>query len=202
MRRFSIADCRLPIGRERTSFLPRGRVTAAPLVTRQSPIVNLLAFSLVEVVLALGIVSFCLIAVIGLMPVGLKSVKNANEQAGAADVLNAIAESLRTAVSTNSTNYSNSFAGTNNITYNVGDTNSVIVTWTKLTMEGAMETPPSSPKRLAASLIITPPSNSTSPGRALVSVAWPAQANWNPTTQVWANAEGSITSGIQFLPRP
>ena len=60
------------------------------------------AFSLVEVTIAVGIVSFCLIAVLGLLPTGLKAVKNANEQAAAANALNAIADTLRTATSTNS----------------------------------------------------------------------------------------------------
>ena len=156
------------------------------------------AFSLVEVVLAIGIVSFALVAVIGLMPVGLRSVKNANEQAGAADALNAIADSLRTASSTNAINYSNSFAGTP-IGYSVGGS-LANNTWNNLTLEGSTN---DINRRLAARLDITPPTNSTSPGRATVSVAWSAQANpvWSMNSQTWSNAEGSITSGIQFLPR-
>jgi len=195
----AVSDFRL---RRAASPRAAGRAKLHPSSTILHPFASL-AFSLVEVVLALGIVSFCLIAVIGLMPVGLKSVKNANDQAGAADVLNAIADSLRTAVTTNSVNYSNSFAG-KQLAYVVdpnSSNNMVIVTWTNLTLDGAVESS-QSPKRLSASVIITPPVNSTSPGHATVSVAWSAQAIWNPSTQAWANSEGSITSGIQFLPRP
>ena len=194
MRRISSDDCRLPIACGPATFPSHSAF-------RNSHSACARAFSLVEVVLALGLVSFCLVAVLGLLPVGLKSVKNANEQAGAADVLNAIAEGVRTARTTNHINYSNSFAG-KPISYAIGGS-PVIVAWTNLTMEGAMESA-ESPKRLSAVVNITPPTNSTSPGRASVSVSWSAQANlvWNAETFTWATADGSLTSGIEFLPKP
>lgn len=159
-------------------------------------------FSLVEVTLALGIASFALIAVIGLLPVGLKSVKNANEQAGAANVLNAIANSLRLASSTNSVDFSNNFSG-QAIQYSIGGGTVTGGTWTNLTLEGNAVTDQSL-KRLSAVLNITPAGSLTSPGRAVISVAWSAQANptWDASSKKWTNAEGSITSGIQFLPKP
>lgn len=158
------------------------------------------AFSLVEVTLALGIVSFALIAVLGLLPVGLRSVKNANEQAGAANVLNAIADSLRSASSTNSLLYTNSFSG-QTIQYSVGGA-SQTNTWTNLKLDGSQETA-AEPKRISAVLNnIKPPANLTTPGRAVISVAWSAQANptWNASAQTWTKHDGSITAGIQFLP--
>jgi len=63
------------------------------------------ALSLVEVTLALGIVSFSMLAVVGLLPVGLQSIKNANEQAGAANVIGGIADALRKASSTDGTTF-------------------------------------------------------------------------------------------------
>ena len=161
------------------------------------------AFSLVEVTLALGIASFALMAVLGLLPVGLKSVKNANEQAGAANVLNAIAECLRTATSTNSVDFSNTFAG-QSIQYSVvPGASTTNVSWTNLTLQGSTETS-QSPKRLSAVLSISPPGILTTPGHATVTVAWSAQANptWNAATQKWTKADGTITSGLQFLPKP
>lgn len=157
------------------------------------------AFSLIEVTIAVGIVSFCLIAVLGLLPTGLKAVKNANEQAAAANALNAIADTLRTATSTNSVTFSNSYAG-QQINYAIGGsvtTNS----WSNLTMEGVTN---STWKRLSARLDITPPSSLATYGRATVSVAWSAAANpvWSTNNKTWSNAEGSLTSGIIFLPRP
>ena len=163
------------------------------------------AFSLVEVTLALGIVSFALVAVLGLLPVGLKSVKNANEQAGAANVLNAIAGSLRTASSTNASNFSGRFAD-QDISYSLGVASPAII-WPNLTLEGAQEDASGNPpKRLSARLEIlqSPSADFSTPGRAVVSVAWSAQAGptWDAAANKWTKADGSITSGIQFLPRP
>jgi uncharacterized protein (TIGR02598 family) len=160
-------------------------------------------FSLVEVTLAIGMVSFAMIAVLGLLPVGLTSMKNANEQAGAANVLNAIADSLRSATSTDSTNFVGIF-GTNHISFSVGGP-AVSLSWNNLKLDGSTESS-SDAKRIAAVVNITPPLNLTTPGRAVISVAWPAQnlasSDWNATTQTWSKAEGSITTGIQFLPMP
>ena len=159
------------------------------------------AFSLVEVTLAIGIVSFALLAVVGLLPVGLRSVKNANEQAAAANVMNAIGDALRTASSTDLATFTNSFAG-QTISY-ITNGSATSVTWTNLTLDGSVETA-ASPKRLSAVLIITPPTSLSVLGRATVSVAWSAQANptWNTANQTWTKSEGSLTSGIQFLPKP
>ena len=158
-------------------------------------------FSLVEVTLAIGIVSFALLAVVGLLPVGLKSVKNANEQAGAANVLNVIAGSLRSASSTNRANFSSQFAGQTVAFAIAGSTTSN--SWTNLALDGSLETA-TSPKRLSAVVNIYPASSVTTPSRAVISVAWSAQSapGWNSTTQRWTNADGSLTSGIQFLPKP
>jgi len=54
------------------------------------------AFSLVEVVLALGVASFCLIAILGLMPVGVQTNRNATSQTAATNLMAAIVADLRT----------------------------------------------------------------------------------------------------------
>ncbi len=54
------------------------------------------AFSLVELVLALGIVAFCLFAVFGLMPVGMQTNRNATSQTAATNIIAAIVADLRT----------------------------------------------------------------------------------------------------------
>lgn len=51
--------------------------------------------SLVEVTLAIGVVSFAMIVVFGLLPVGLNSSQNSIEQTAANDVLAAVATDLR-----------------------------------------------------------------------------------------------------------
>jgi uncharacterized protein (TIGR02598 family) len=159
-------------------------------------------FSLVEVTLVIGIVSFALLAVVGLLPAGLQSVKNADDQSGAANTLHALAEALRSAESTDGVNYSASFAG-KAITYSVGGNGSSL-TWTDLNMDGNVTTG-NEVARLAAQLeILRTPDAGGNPGEALVSVAWSGldDPGWDADSRRWQNAEGSMTTGIQFLPRP
>jgi uncharacterized protein (TIGR02598 family) len=53
------------------------------------------AFSLVEVTLALGIAAFCLIAIFGLMPVGVQTNRNATSQTAATNIVAAVVADLR-----------------------------------------------------------------------------------------------------------
>jgi len=53
------------------------------------------AFSLVEVTLALGVAAFCLIAVFGLLPVGLQTNRNATSQTVATNVIAFVVADLR-----------------------------------------------------------------------------------------------------------
>lgn len=58
------------------------------------------AFSLVEMTLALGLSAFCLTAIMGLLPVGLRSSQEAREQTAATGLLSTVAADLRAAAST------------------------------------------------------------------------------------------------------
>lgn len=76
------------------------------------------AFSLVEVTLALGIAAFCLIAVFGLMPVGVQTNRNAASQTVATNIMAAVVSDLR--ATPNERNTSSQFAisfGTNATRY-------------------------------------------------------------------------------------
>jgi type II secretory pathway pseudopilin PulG len=53
------------------------------------------AFSLVEVTLALGVAAFCLIAVFGLMPVGVQTNRNATSQTEGTNIIAAVTADLR-----------------------------------------------------------------------------------------------------------
>lgn len=157
------------------------------------------AFSLVEVTVSIGIMAFALIGVIGLLPTGLRTIKHANEQAGAANVLNGIADALRDAETTNGTDYTFYFAG-KTITNSIGGS-AYTTNWTDLNLDGnIIDT--NEVKRLSAVLKIeAQPADATTPGRAVVTVAWSALSapEWDGTN--WTKADGSLTSGIQFLPR-
>jgi uncharacterized protein (TIGR02598 family) len=59
------------------------------------------AFSLVEVTLALGVAAFCLIAVFGLLPVGVQTNRNAASQTAGTNIIAAVVADLRTTPTTN-----------------------------------------------------------------------------------------------------
>jgi uncharacterized protein (TIGR02598 family) len=61
------------------------------------------AFSLVEVTLALCITAFCLIAVFGLIPVGIQTTRNATSQTAATNIMTAVVADLRATPATNTT---------------------------------------------------------------------------------------------------
>lgn len=61
------------------------------------------AFSLVEVTLALGIAAFCLIAIFGLMPVGVQTNRNATSQTAATNIIAAVVADLRATPKTSTT---------------------------------------------------------------------------------------------------
>lgn len=159
------------------------------------------AFSLVEVTISIGILAFCVLAVVGLLPVGLKSIQNANEQAAAAQILTALADNLRGAVSQNGS-YSFAFAGSQK-TFQIGGQPETHA-WTNLTLEGLPSGSLREPARLSARLILNPPASQTSSATATISIAWPAAASpqWNADSMSWSKADGWLTSGIVFLPLP
>ena len=61
------------------------------------------SFSLVEVTLALGVASFCLVALFGLMPVGIQTNRNATSQTAATNIAAAVIADLRGTPITNPT---------------------------------------------------------------------------------------------------
>lgn len=68
------------------------------------------AFSLVEVTLALGVIAFALVALIGLLPTGLKSQQQAQEEAEAVSALNMVSTAVRGAKFTGRANGNATYA--------------------------------------------------------------------------------------------
>ena len=56
---------------------------------------NVAAFSLVEITLALGVAAFCLMAVFGLVPVGVQTNRNATSQTAATSIVSAVVADVR-----------------------------------------------------------------------------------------------------------
>lgn len=61
------------------------------------------SFSLVELTLALGVASFCLIAVFGLLPVGIRASQDAISETASASILSAVIADLRATPETTAT---------------------------------------------------------------------------------------------------
>ena len=161
------------------------------------------SFSLVEIVIAIGVLSFVIFGVVGLVPAGLKVFRNSNQQSGAANLLNALADSVRSAVTEDGTNFF--------WIYN-GETNSYTISGPASTKrwEGAnglsiqgLRSANTLDKQLLAAVVVTPPASPWKEGAALISVAWPAASGavWDASTSQWSHTEGSATLGIRFLPR-
>lgn len=153
-------------------------------------------FSLVEVTLALGLVTFCLIAIFSLLPVGLNSAKSSAEEAGAAALIAQIASEIRSA----STNTAGQFVTTGPapLTWNYGS--SVVLT-NRLSLSG---TPGGMMERYASRVEIIAPTNALSSGTALISLAWPAAGTvaWNSSQTNWTGAQGTLSTRILFIARP
>jgi len=157
-------------------------------------------FSLIEVVIAIGVVAYAVFGVLGLLPVGIKGFQNATCGAAGSDVLSSLSVALRSAQTTDGTNFDWSFNGTA-CSYIVGGTKRTNA-WSTLSLEGVSSTN-SFYRQLAAVCIVTPPSSPYGEGSAVLSVAWPAAANpsFNGTNLAWSRSQGSLTLPIRFLPR-
>ena len=70
---------------------------------------NHCGFSLVEVTLALGIAAFCLIAVFGLIPVGVQTNRNATSQTAATNIIASVIADMRATTSSISPQYGITF---------------------------------------------------------------------------------------------
>ena len=61
------------------------------------------AFSLVELTLALGVASFCLVTLFGLIPIAVQTNRNATSQTAATNIMAAVVSDLRATPKTNNT---------------------------------------------------------------------------------------------------
>jgi uncharacterized protein (TIGR02598 family) len=134
------------------------------------------AFSLVEVTLALGIAAFCLIAVFGLMPVGVQTNRNATSQTAATNIIASIVADLRATPTTASTSTQYAIAfGTAKTLY----------------FDGAGQAATSLGADSRYQVSVTFPSSPTGLAYADLKVTWPAAAT--P-----ANASGSVEMFAAF----
>ena len=67
------------------------------------------AFSLVEVTLAIGVAAFCLIAVFGLIPIGVQTNRNATSQTAVTNIIASVIADMRATTSPTSPQYGITF---------------------------------------------------------------------------------------------
>ncbi len=160
-----------------------------------------IAFSLVEVTLALAVVSFCLLTMVALLPIALGSMKTSRDEAVATNCMEQIAGAIQRA--------SLQSSGPNSGKYQASGPYNALV-WplagstvnfdmTNLSTSG-FPSAETSEKHFVARVQITPPANAFTTGTAFISVGWPVQAVWNTTTSNWKNAQGSTRTFLIFLP--
>jgi uncharacterized protein (TIGR02598 family) len=125
------------------------------------------AFSLVEVTIALGIVSFCLIAILGLLPAGLNTNKASVQQNAAANLASLIASDLRSTPAT--TNRSTCYG----LELPAGGTGNKSVL---LDESGAVASDAASAVFLATVTVVAPASGVTA-SSARILITWPAAAD-------------------------
>jgi uncharacterized protein (TIGR02598 family) len=132
------------------------------------------AFSLVELTLAIGIAAFCLIAVFGLMPVGVQTNRNATSQTAATNIIASVIADMRATTSSTSPQYG--------ITFGTAKT---------LYFDGAGQFTTSLGANSRYRVSVTFPSSPSGMSFADVNVTWPAAA-------APANASGSVEMFAAF----
>ena len=180
------------------------------------------AFSLVEVTLALGIIAFALVAILGLLPVGMKTAQDSHEQARATDILNFASTAvhgqhyLGTTGSPPASNYA--FANY------LSDQDPAVVSadrsppWPRhtkyFTGQGSYtinfdiledlsirRSGDATPARYKLYMAVTPPPDSMTPAKVYLSVAWPGAATRGSAG--WTKQQGSVETTIYAnLPPP
>lgn len=157
-------------------------------------------FSLIEVTIALGLISFCLIALLALLPAGLRNVKETRERIAGASCIEKIAASIRNAsLSTTPANTYHAVGGYTNLTWSIGGA-PVTGTFTNISLTGDPASAVAD-QRLVAYVKVVPPANGVSSGSALITVAWPNRATWNAGSSKWSNAIGSLSTWMIFTPQ-
>jgi uncharacterized protein (TIGR02598 family) len=148
------------------------------------------AFSLVEVVMAMGIISFSAFAIIGSIPTGLMVFKTTQMESSATSCMKSIADSVRGANCANGVDYI-ALGSYSNLKWSIGGANTE-GTYKNIAL-GGYDVSSSDDTRLVYHVSITPPADAFSTGTANISVAWPSSAQWNDARTNWQGSSGSVS---------
>ena len=148
------------------------------------------AFSLIEVTLALGIIVFAMIPLVGLLSTGLNIQKQAVDQARAVQVQGSATLAIWGVKKTSSGG--EFLPPLSGVTVGAAESR---MGWTE---QGTfvLETDTSFNRR-GSLVVLQPPAPANVRGRsAYISVAWPASAKW--VSGKWTKAEGSVETVVYF----
>jgi uncharacterized protein (TIGR02598 family) len=145
------------------------------------------SFSLVELTFAIGVAAFCLIAVFGLMPVGVQTNRNATSQTAATNIIASVIADMRATTSSTSPQYRITFGTPKTLYFDGAGKCSVDVNGSTK-VDGSAWSPP---LQTRCQLSITFPSSPSGLSYADVKVTWPAAATS-------ANASGSAEMFAAF----
>lgn len=151
-------------------------------------------FTMVEVTLALALVTFCLLALIGLIPAGLESLRSSSTHTSAITCMQQISGAIRSSIQAAPDQFQAGGAY-RDLSWRTGGP-AVSLTWQNLSASG-FPSLDASETRFAAHVEVTPPAAATDSGQAMVSVAWPAEATWDGTR--WQNAQGVESMWVAFI---
>jgi len=147
------------------------------------------AFSLIEIVIAMGIAAFCLVAIFGLIPAGLKTNKQSLSETMAAGLASRIAADLRGTPSTTNTSFLYAIpipaaGGTNQYSFFLRDDGSATNIATPIGVNYR-----------ATVLITAPAAGNRIADTASIMITWPALADPN-TNNPPTNFTGSFGTVI------
>lgn len=165
-------------------------------------------FSLIEVTISLGILAFCMVAILGLIPVGLGSQQAAQEESRATAALNMVATAVRSATRDSGTAGEYKFPKylSDNpapITYTVG---TGAQAYTYLLQEDGMIRQSSASTafpRQTLYIKVFPPAKEAQPVQVYAAVAWPSRPTdtSNVTVDKLKGRQGFIDTMIVYAPR-
>jgi uncharacterized protein (TIGR02598 family) len=140
-------------------------------------------FSLVEVTLALGVAAFCLVAIFGLLPLGVQTSQSSISQTAAASLLSSVVADLRATPKINltSSQYGITF-GTAKLLFFDGEGRSVTAT-----------DPNATPRYRVTITFPSSPTGTFAPTFVSLKVTWPALVDPATTTPV-----GSVETFAAF----
>jgi type II secretory pathway pseudopilin PulG len=172
-------------------------------------------FSLIEVTLAVGIIGFCLIAVLGLLPTGLNTYQVAQEESRAGSALDMVASAIESLHPMPRTTVNSTWAFPNYFSNNPDLSNNPTVVWvtqnpwnyTFFLSDGGQiiaNTDMTTRRRQTLYVRVYPPHAEGQAVQIYAAIAWPYKASDTNTTSPaeMLGRQGFIDTFVAYTPKP